>query len=226
MTGEPSRHDKAGVHEGGRAARARSNLGHDGAAGPEPGNTSPLRWALVIVPLVLLVLGTAHLAGLWTSSLQQAREERRDRGERPAPAKVARPAPSTADRADARESGFDAGVVVGLLSKADPRQGASVFKMCAACHTDERNGPHRIGPNLWGIVGHTKAALPGFAYSQALRANGGTWSYRELAEYLHDPRTSVQGTSMAFVGIKDTERMANLIAYMRTRADKPAPLPD
>jgi cytochrome c len=97
--------------------------------------------------------------------------------------------------------------------------------MCAACHTDDKGGPHGLGSNLWNVVGSPKAARPEFRYSQALRAKGGIWSYRELAEYLHDPRASVPGTSMAFVGIKDNDRMASLIAYMRTRADRPVPLP-
>jgi cytochrome c len=115
--------------------------------------------------------------------------------------------------------------VLGLLAKADPKEGASVFKMCAACHGDEKDGPHKVGNNLWNIVGSPKAARPDYRYSQALGARGGTWSYRELAEYLYNPRTSVPGTSMAFAGIRDNQRMANLLAYMRTRADKPMPLP-
>jgi cytochrome c len=74
-------------------------------------------------------------------------------------------------------------------------------------------------------VGARKATLPDFRYSRSLRAEGGSWSYAELARYLHDTRNAVPGTSMAFAGIKDTKRMADLLAYMRTRADRPAPLP-
>jgi cytochrome c len=113
-----------------------------------------------------------------------------------------------------------------LLARADPNAGASVYKMCAVCHTDERGAPHKVGNNLWNIIGSPKAARPDYRYSQALRAKGGTWTYRDLAQYLHNPRASVPGTSMAFAGIIDNQRMANLLAYMRTRADRPAPLPN
>jgi cytochrome c len=115
--------------------------------------------------------------------------------------------------------------VIRLLPQADPGAGANLFKLCAACHTDDRNGQHKVGNNLWNIVGSPKAARPDYRYSQALRTAGGTWTYRELAEYLHDTRNAVPGTSMAFFGIKDSQRIANLLAYMRTRADKPVPLP-
>jgi cytochrome c len=115
--------------------------------------------------------------------------------------------------------------VAARLAAANPEDGATAFRLCNACHTSEKNGPHSIGPNLWGIVGSRKAALPGFNYSIALKAKGGTWSYEDLAEYIHNPRTFAPGTSMAFVGIADSGRIANLIAYMRTLSDNPAPLP-
>lgn len=208
------------IAEQGRAAP------HVPVIGAEPSRSSPLRWMLVIVPLLLVVFGGIYLASMWTASLQRAPEQRRAKEQRPAvPRQDARRAPAESSGVDAQESGFDAAVVLRLLAKADPNAGASAYKICAVCHTDEKNGPHKVGSNLWNIIGSPKAARPDYRYSQALRAKGGTWSYRELAEYLHNPRTSVPGTSMAFAGIRNNERMANLLAYMRTRADKPAPLP-
>lgn len=208
------------IAEQGKAARHAQVIG----TGPTP--NAPLRWVLVIVPLLLVIVGGVYLLGLWTTSLQRLPEQRRAKEQRPvAPQQDARRAPTESSGVDAQESGFDARIVLGLLAKADPSAGAAVFKMCAPCHSDEKNGPHRVGNNLWNIVGSPKAAHPDYRYSQALRAKGGTWSYRELAQYLHNPRTSMPGTSMAFAGIRNNERMANLLAYMRTRADKPMPLP-
>lgn len=186
-----------------------------------------MRWVLVIVPVLLIALGGAYLASLWTSSLQRAPEVRRVKEQRPGPpGKAERRESTESSGVDARENGFDADVVLRLLARADPNAGASVYKMCAVCHTDERGAPHKVGNNLWNIIGSPKAARPDYRYSQALRAKGGTWTYRELAQYLHNPRASVPGTSMAFAGIIDNQRMANLLAYMRTRADRPAPLPN
>jgi cytochrome c len=112
-----------------------------------------------------------------------------------------------------------------LLARADPQDGATTFKMCSVCHTSEKSEPAIIGPNLWGVVGRSKAADPGYRYSAALKAKGGTWSYEELAELIHNPRVFVPGTSMAFRGIEQNARIANLIAYLRTLADNPVSLP-
>lgn len=226
MSGESSQQGQSGAHEGHSLEQPGDARRHVDVIGAEPSGFSPLRWLLVIVPLALVVLGGIYLAGLWMASLQRAPEQRRAKVQPPvAPQQDVRRAPTESSGVDAREDGFDATVVLGLLAKADPKEGASVFKMCAPCHADEKDGPHRVGNNLWNIVGSPKAARPDYRYSQALRARGGTWSYRELAEYLHNPRTSVPGTSMAFAGIRDNQRMANLLAYMRTRADKPVALP-
>jgi len=226
MSGESSQQGQAGAHKEHSVGQPRDTPRHVAVIGGVPSGFSPLRWVLVIVPLMLVVLGGIYLAGLWTASLQRAPEQRRAKEQRPVvPQQGVRRAPTESSGVDAQDSGFDAGIVLRLLAKADPKEGATVFKMCAACHGDEKDGPHKVGNNLWNIVGSPKAARPDYRYSQALRAKGGTWSYRELAEYLHNPRTSVPGTSMAFAGIRNNERMANLLAYMRTRADKPVPLP-
>ena len=205
-------------------ARADNALERGGAGGLGAPGTSPFRWVLVIVPLAVIVVGIAILLGVWTTSSQQsAREERRLRSNE-APAIGA---PSGAiDQASSRaEAAFDATAVVARLAAADPEDGAKSFRICALCHSGEKGAPHKIGSNLWGIVGSRKAALPGFNYSIALKAKGGTWSYEELAEYLHNPRTYAPGTSMAFAGMTDSGRIANLIAYLRTLSDNPIPLP-
>ena len=217
-TGELSVHRKVG------ATQADNTLERDNAGGTGARGTSPFRWVFVIVPLAFIVVGTANLMGLWTTSSQQAaREEPRPRSDE-APAIGA---PSGAiEQAPARaEVPFDAKAVVARLAAADPEDGANAFRICAVCHSGEKGAPHKIGSNLWGIVGSRKAALPGFNYSVALKAKGGTWSYEDLAEYLHNPRTYAPGTSMAFAGMVDSGRIANLIAYLRTLSDNPAPLP-
>ena len=225
MSGESGQQGQ-GAHKGHSLEQPGETLRHVDVIGAEPSGFSPLRWLLVIVPLVLVIIGGVYLLGVWTASLQRAPEQRRAKEQRPvAPRQDARRAPTESSGVDGGENGFDATIVLGLLAKADAKEGASVFKMCAVCHADERDGPHKVGNNLWNIVGSPKAARPDYRYSQALRARGGTWTYRELAYYLHDPRTSVPGTSMAFAGIRDNQRMANLLAYMRTRADRPVPLP-
>jgi cytochrome c len=189
----------------------------------EPSQESPLRWVLVIVPVLLIAAGLTNLLGMWRAPFQEAQNE--------APIRSTKSEPRTPDgdaavKTPTVSDTFDAAIVVQMLAKADPQEGARAFRLCEVCHTSEKGGPHKVGPNLWGIVGAPKAAQPGFRYSQALKGTGGIWSYRELIEYNHNPRASVPGTSMAFAGITQHERMANLIAYLRTLSDNPARLPN
>ena len=65
----------------------------------------------------------------------------------------------------------------------------------------------------------------GFNFSAAMKAKGGTWTYDDLNKFIANPKGYVPGTAMGFAGItKDSER-ADVIAYLRTLADTPAPLP-
>ena len=184
-----------------------------------------MRWLLVFVPLLIAVMGGAYLAASWMGSMQRAElpsMPERPRADKPGPADYALPPAGDPPRPPAP---FNARAVLGLLAKANPEDGARAFRMCSACHAEEKGAPARLGPNLWGVVGRRMADDRAFAYSVALKAKGGMWGYAELTAYLHNPRALVPGTSMAFAGIQDELRMANLIAYMRTLSDDPLPLP-
>jgi cytochrome c len=132
------------------------------------------------------------------------------------------PSPSAPGKAAAP---FDAKAVLALLPKANPDAGKDVFKRCLQCHTPEKGGPNRVGPNLYGAVGRKAGQHAGFPYSDAMKNYGKEWTWEELATYLHDPRSAIPGNKMAFAGIKDDAELADLLAYVRTLSDSPAPLP-
>lgn len=113
-----------------------------------------------------------------------------------------------------------------LLASASPEKGQAAAKQCQACHTFEKGGPNRVGPNLWDVVGNDRGeGRDGFAFSDAMKKKGGKWTYEELNEFLKNPRGYIPGTKMTFAGISRDSQRADVIDYLHTLSDSPKPLP-
>jgi cytochrome c len=116
--------------------------------------------------------------------------------------------------------------ISGLLASADLAKGEAGAKACAACHSFDKGGPNKVGPNLWNVVGGPHAHAEGFAYSTAMKAlHDKKWNYEALNEFLVKPSAAIKGTKMAYAGMKNPQDRANLIAWLRTKADSPVALP-
>jgi cytochrome c len=112
-----------------------------------------------------------------------------------------------------------------LFASADVGRGEAATKPCQACHTFNKGGENRIGPNLWGIVGRPRATEAGFDYSAGMKSMGGTWTYDDLNKFLAGPSKFVSGTKMTFGGLPRAATRADVIAYLNSLSDSPKPLP-
>ena len=105
---------------------------------------------------------------------------------------------------------------IAAMPKGDAVQGKADFVVCKACHSPDK-GVNRIGPSLWGVVGRKASTVPGYTYSAANKKSGLTWDAPTLFKYLEAPQKTVPGTKMAFGGIKDPQKRADVIAFLSTK---------
>lgn len=129
-----------------------------------------------------------------------------------------------AEEAPAAEQAAGGGLAA-LLASGDVESGKKVFNKCKSCHSAENGGKHKVGPNLWSIVGRGKAKAEGFNYSGAFTGLKGEWTYEDLDVYLTDPKAFAPGNKMTFAGLKDPKQRADVILFLREQSDSPLPLP-
>jgi cytochrome c len=78
---------------------------------------------------------------------------------------------------------------------------------------------------LWGIVGRPVASVAGFAYSDAVKALGGDWTYEKLNQWITKPAAMAAGTKMAFPGEPEATKRADILAYLQKQSDSPVAFP-
>jgi cytochrome c len=110
-------------------------------------------------------------------------------------------------------------VVAAGGAQAAAGEGAELFvKNCQTCHTIEKGGSTRSGPNLWSIVGRKAGSVEGFNYSPGLKSSGIVWTADTLDSWLTFPRKMVRDTFMIYRQAKPEIRKA-IIEYLATQKD-------
>lgn len=115
--------------------------------------------------------------------------------------------------------------IMHLIASADIAKGETLSRACAACHSFDNGGPDKVGPNLYGIVGASFAHKDGFAYSDAMQNMEGSWGYDELNKFLYKPKSYVEGTKMNYIGMKNPEDRAAMVAWLRSMGSSLVALP-
>jgi cytochrome c len=122
-----------------------------------------------------------------------------------------------------RELNMRALIVAGLLVLTnttaslaqDAAAGEKVFAVCKACHQIGETAKSAVGPVLNGVIGRKAGTLAGYAYSDANKNSGLTWDEPTFREYIKDPRAKVPGTKMIYAGLKDEQKVSDLLAYLK-----------
>jgi cytochrome c len=97
----------------------------------------------------------------------------------------------------------------------DAANGEKAFGLCRACHQIGPTAKNMIGPELNGVIGRKAGSVEGFNYSEANKNSGITWDEASFSEYIKNPRAKVPGTKMIFAGLKDEQRIKDLIAFLK-----------
>ena len=136
----------------------------------------------------------------------------------PGPTETAAPGAEATPADDATASPTPAATATAARATPTPVAAAGPpesFKQCAICHKVEP-GQHGLGPSLAGVFGARSAHAGGFNYSDAMESANVTWNQATLDRYLANPQGVVPGTTMAFAGVKDAAKRAEIIAYLKT----------
>ena len=97
----------------------------------------------------------------------------------------------------------------------DAANGEKVFAQCRACHQIGPTAKNAVGPMLNGLIGRKAGTVEGYNYSPANKNSGITWDEATFSEYIKDPKAKVPGTKMIYAGLKDEQRIKDLIAYLK-----------
>lgn len=113
-----------------------------------------------------------------------------------------------------------AGLILALWSTAfaakaqDAGAGERVFGQCRACHQVGETAKNGIGPHLNGLLGRKAGSVEGYNYSPANKSADLIWGEASFRDYIKNPKGKMPGTKMIYAGLKDDQRITDLVAYI------------
>lgn len=106
-------------------------------------------------------------------------------------------------------------VEIRAAQSGDPKHGQTLFtENCAVCHSFSKGEAHKIGPNLFGVMGRTAGTAMGYMYSPAMASSKLSWDAKNMNEFLAGPQKKVPGTKMGFPGFSDPTEQTDVVAYL------------
>src|SRR6266478_6692328 len=171
---------------------------------------SSFEWNKIIAS-VLTAMIIAMVSGILASQLVRPKELAK-------PVYIVAGAEPTASTSSAQQGAAAGPEPIGpLLTNADPKRGEQIAKVCVQCHTFNKGGPNKIGPNLWDITEENMAAVPNYQFSSAMEAHKNEkWDPEKLNQWLWRPQSLIKGTKMTFAGMPKAEDRADVITYLET----------
>ena len=103
----------------------------------------------------------------------------------------------------------------GQAQAQDAAAGEKVFAQCRACHQVGEKAKYAVGPVLNGLFGRAAGSVEGYTYSPANKNSGLTWDEATFRDYIKNPRAKIPGTKMVYAGLKDEQRINDLVAYLK-----------